>query len=90
MVSQCLSQLGFRLLRVVEGGRRHGQSYVVGEGARRTGERIRGYRRGADTYLNALVAERTFYAAQQTLTQTRLARAANLVTLYTALGGGLE
>jgi multidrug efflux system outer membrane protein len=48
------------------------------------------YERGADTYLNALVAERTFYAAQQTLAQTRLARAANLVTLYTALGGGLN
>jgi multidrug efflux system outer membrane protein len=48
------------------------------------------YERGADTYLNALVAQRTFYQAQQTLTQTRLARATNLVILYTRLGGGLD
>jgi multidrug efflux system outer membrane protein len=48
------------------------------------------YERGSDTFLNALVAERTFYAARQTLAQTRLARAANLVSLYTTLGGGLD
>ena len=48
------------------------------------------YERGSDTFLNALVAERSFYAARQTLTQTRLARATNLVTLYTTLGGGLD
>jgi multidrug efflux system outer membrane protein len=48
------------------------------------------YERGSDTYLNALVAQRTFYSARQTLTQTRLARATNLVTLYTQLGGGLD
>jgi multidrug efflux system outer membrane protein len=48
------------------------------------------YERGADTYLNALIAQRSFYAARQTLTQTKLARAANLVTLYTTLGGGLD
>ena len=48
------------------------------------------YERGSDTYLNALIAERTLYAAQQTLTTTRLARANNLVTLYTAFGGGLQ
>jgi hypothetical protein len=35
-----LAQLRFGLLRVVQGGRRHRQSHVVGEGARRTGERI--------------------------------------------------
>ncbi len=46
------------------------------------------YERGADSYLNALIAQRTLYAARQTLVSTRLAQAANLVTLYTALGGG--
>ncbi len=48
------------------------------------------YQRGADTYLNALIAQRTLYAARQTLVAAKLARATNLVTLYTALGGGLE
>jgi len=48
------------------------------------------YERGSDTYLNALIAERTFYTARQTLAQTKLARATNLVTLYTTLGGGLD
>jgi multidrug efflux system outer membrane protein len=48
------------------------------------------YQRGADTYLNALVAQRTLYAARQTVVTTRLARATNLVTLYSALGGGLR
>ena len=47
-------------------------------------------RRGADTYLNALIAQRTLYAARQTVVQTRLARAVNLVTLYSTLGGGLR
>ena len=45
------------------------------------------YKEGIDTYLVALVAERSLYSARQTLTQTRLARAQNLVDLYTALGG---
>ena len=48
------------------------------------------YQRGADTYLNVLIAQRTYYAAQQTLVTTRLARSTNLVTLYGALGGGLD
>jgi len=48
------------------------------------------YERGADTWLNALIAERTLYAARQTLVAAKLARATNLVTLYTALGGGLD
>ena len=48
------------------------------------------YERGADTYLNVLIAQRTYYAAQQTLVTTRLARSLNLVTLYGALGGGLD
>jgi len=46
------------------------------------------YDRGADTYLNELIAQRSLYVAQQTLVSTRLAAATNLVTLYTVLGGG--
>ena len=48
------------------------------------------YERGSDTYLNVLIAQRTLYAARQSLTQTMLTRATNLVTLYGALGGGLN
>jgi len=43
-----------------------------------------------DTYLNVLIAQRTYYAAQQTLVTTRLARSLNLVILYGVLGGGLD
>jgi hypothetical protein len=48
VTAQRLAQLRFRLLRVVQGGRRHRQSHVVGEGARRTGERIGRYGCGGD------------------------------------------
>ncbi len=48
------------------------------------------YERGSDTYLNVLIAQRTLYAARQTLVASELARTTNLVTLYTALGGGLN
>jgi len=48
------------------------------------------YKEGVDTYLVALVAQRTLYGARQSLTQTRLARASNLVALYEALGGDAE
>lgn len=48
------------------------------------------YRNGVDSYLNALVSQRSLYSAQQTLIATRLARWTNLVTLYKALGGGWE
>lgn len=48
------------------------------------------YRAGVDSFLNTLDAQRTGYAARQTLVQTRLARATNLVTLYRTLGGGLN
>lgn len=47
------------------------------------------YERGADSYLNVLIAQRTYYAAQQTLVSARLAKSLNLVTLYGVLGGGL-
>jgi len=45
------------------------------------------YRGGIDTFLSSLDAQRSLYAAQQSLVQTRLIRATNLVTLYRALGG---
>jgi len=48
------------------------------------------YQGGADTYLNVLIAQRTYYAAQQTLVGTTLTKSLNLVTLYGALGGGLD
>lgn len=48
------------------------------------------YRAGIDSFLTALDAERTYYAARQQLQTTRLSRASNLVELYRALGGGLE
>ncbi len=46
------------------------------------------YQRGADTYLNVLTAQLSLANAQQTLVTARLTRAANLVALYRALGGG--
>jgi multidrug efflux system outer membrane protein len=46
------------------------------------------YRSGVASYLDALVAQRSLYSAQQTLITTRLNRATSLVTLYKVLGGG--
>jgi multidrug efflux system outer membrane protein len=46
------------------------------------------YARGTDSYLDVLTAQRTFYAAQQSLIAVRLIEATNTVTLYKALGGG--
>lgn len=48
------------------------------------------YRTGVDTWLAALDAARTAYAARQALVATRLDRATNMVTLYEVLGGGLK
>lgn len=48
------------------------------------------YQQGADTYLNVLIAQRTLYAAQQSLIAARLIRSTNLITLYAALGGGVR
>jgi multidrug efflux system outer membrane protein len=45
------------------------------------------YRGGIDTFLSSLDAQRSLYAAQQSVVQTRLVRATNLVTLYRTLGG---
>ncbi len=48
------------------------------------------YRAGIDSFLIALDSQRNAYAARQALVTTRLNRAANLVSLYRTLGGGLE
>lgn len=48
------------------------------------------YRNGVDTWLAALDAARSAYAARQSLVGVRLARATNMVTLYEVLGGGLK
>jgi multidrug efflux system outer membrane protein len=48
------------------------------------------YRKGADTYLNALVSQRALYSAQQGLITTRLGKTSNAVTLYKVLGGGWQ
>ncbi|MBS0326721.1 MAG: efflux transporter outer membrane subunit [Proteobacteria bacterium] len=45
------------------------------------------YKAGRDSYVTLLVAQRTQYAAQQSLVRTRLAAESNRVALYTALGG---
>jgi len=46
------------------------------------------YRNGIDGYLVLLDSQRSLYGAQQGLIAVRLARLANLVTLYKVLGGG--
>jgi len=47
------------------------------------------YEKGIDSYLGVLDAQRSLYSAQQGLISLRLARYANLVTLYKVLGGGV-
>lgn len=46
------------------------------------------YRNGVASYLDVLDAQRSLFAVQQALAQTRLAWAQNRVALYKALGGG--
>ena len=48
------------------------------------------YRRGADSYLAVLDAQRSYYTAQQNLISARLLEASSLVTLYSVLGGGWQ
>ncbi len=48
------------------------------------------FRGGVDSYLSVLDAQRSLYSAQQQLQSVRLSRLQNLVTLYKALGGGLQ
>ena len=46
------------------------------------------YKAGQDSYLTLLDAQRTLYAAQQSLAATELQTQSNRVTLYKVLGGG--
>lgn len=48
------------------------------------------FRAGVDGFLNTLVSQRSFYAAEQEFVETRLIRQTNAVELYRALGGGLK
>ncbi len=48
------------------------------------------YEKGIDSYLSVLDAQRSLYAAQQGLVSLRLAKLANQVRLYAALGGGAD
>ena len=48
------------------------------------------YQYGLDTYLPVLDADRTLVASRQQLDQANLAVANDIVTLYTALGGGWQ
>jgi multidrug efflux system outer membrane protein len=45
------------------------------------------YRAGIDPFLTVLVAQRSYYTAQQQMVQTRLAAAQNIVDTYQAIGG---
>ena len=46
------------------------------------------FRAGIDNYLNVLTAQDALYRARQALVLSRLARLANYIALYQALGGG--
>lgn len=48
------------------------------------------YQQGVDSYLNVLVAQRSLYAAQQSLITTHLGQLNQQITLYKALGGGWQ
>ena len=48
------------------------------------------YKSGADSFLDVLVSQRADFAAQQSLINARLNRAASAVTLYKVMGGGSQ
>ena len=48
------------------------------------------FKAGIDGFLTTLDAQRTLYAAENSLVSTRLARETNAVEIYRALGGGLN
>ncbi|HEY9104327.1 AdeC/AdeK/OprM family multidrug efflux complex outer membrane factor [Chitinimonas sp.] len=48
------------------------------------------FRKGVDSYLTLLDAQRTLYSAEQGLITIRQSRQGNLVTLYKVLGGGWQ
>jgi multidrug efflux system outer membrane protein len=45
------------------------------------------YRAGIDPFLTVLDAQRSYYSAQQTMVETKLTAARNIVTLYQSIGG---
>ena len=55
-----------------------GDAYLLGEAR---------YEAGIDPFLNVLDAQRSYYAAQQTLVNTKLVAAQNIVDAYQAIGG---
>lgn len=67
---------------------RQAQEALVGAAARADELSRARYKAGRDSYLAALDAQRSLYAAQQQLIATRLAEQTNRVTLYKVLGGG--
>lgn len=48
------------------------------------------FRSGIDGFLTTLDSQRSLYTAEQSLLATRLTRAANMVEVYRAMGGGLK
>ena len=46
------------------------------------------YKNGVSSYTDLLVAQRSLFAAQQAVLETRLSQLQNQVTLYKTLGGG--
>ncbi|WP_322044039.1 efflux transporter outer membrane subunit [Paraburkholderia sp. J67] len=48
------------------------------------------YKQGSDSLLDALTEQRLLYSAQQSLVSTQLSAQTSLVTLYAALGGGVD
>ena len=48
------------------------------------------YRQGVDSYLSVLVAQRSWYSAQQSLIAARLGQLNQKITLYKVLGGGWQ
>ena len=67
---------------------RQAQEALVGAATRADELSRARYKAGKDSYLVALDAQRSLYAAQQQLIATRLAEQTNRVTLYKVLGGG--
>ncbi len=48
------------------------------------------YRQGLESSLSVLIAQRSYFTAQQNMIATRLQEASNWVTLYRVLGGGWQ
>ncbi len=65
------------------------QAQVQAEAARLKLSDLR-YQNGVASYLDLLDAQRSLFAAQQALVQTRLAQLQGQVTLYKTLGGGWQ